>query len=123
MGSIDKKKPKPLRRYIFYIFYIFFAFCLVIFSRLILTNKNEIVNFLRKLTKFNSRHGREPVLSVGVLSACNNVEKRNAIRQTWAKDARIHQLLFFLGVCRDDFLKLKVRSSKVLFAAIGLMHM
>lgn len=39
---------------------------------------------------------------VGVLSSAKNADRRNAIRQTWGGDSRLHRVMFFVSRPRDE---------------------
>ena len=41
------------------------------------------------------------VVSVGVLSACANFDRRAAVRATWGSSEAFHAVHFFLGICKN----------------------
>lgn len=45
---------------------------------------------------------QQPRLFLGVLSSSGNVDRRNAIRDTWGGDKRLYRVLFFVSRPRDD---------------------
>ena len=53
---------------------------------------------------------RAAVVSVGVLSACANFDRRAAVRATWGKSDAFHSVDFFLGICKsNDLLERVIR--------------
>jgi hypothetical protein len=54
------------------------------------------------------------VVSVGVLSACANFDRRAAVRATWGKSDAFHGVDFFLGICKSkDLLERVIREQAV----------
>ena len=53
------------------------------------------------------RNGNAPshaIVSVGVLSACANFDRRAAVRATWGRSDAFHSVDFFLGICKSKAL-------------------
>lgn len=71
------------------------------------------VAFLFTYRMGNIRFGgqsRAAVVSVGVLSACANFDRRAAVRATWGKSDAFHSVDFFLGICKsNDLLERVIR--------------
>ena len=62
-----------------------------------------------------NRHAANPaVISVGVLSACANFDRRAAVRATWGKSDAFHAVDFFLGICKSkDILEQVIREQAI----------
>ena len=62
----------------------------------------------------SSRRKSNAVVSVGVLSACANFDRRAAVRATWGKSEAFHGVDFFLGICKSkDLLERVIREQAV----------
>jgi len=62
----------------------------------------------------NGNAPRHAVVSVGVLSACANFDRRAAVRATWGKSDAFHGVDFFLGICKSkDLLERVIQEQAV----------
>ncbi len=61
--------------------------------------------FLYRMGNFRfSGQSHAAVVSVGVLSACANFDRRAAVRATWGRSDAFHSVDFFLGICKSKAL-------------------